>query len=464
MVPMVVGTLLGMGSARAQDLTNVVGSGSQGVGVEPTSAASTINTSFASLQTIGLRSCRIAVDVNVLQDKGTSNYYMSRLDTMVNAAYARGMKRVVILVNYYTNPDWAYRFGTNPWNDWNWYWIGRNLADRFRPGSSWNQSQGHGSWGVEIYQAMNEPNNAFFNPPNGLDINYFVEKTKFFSQGVHDSNNALTVINGAFLGWSTAYGGALAPLFNNTTGNGNQRLDGWDVHIYNDYINYGPGVSDGSAQSGYNWWMTNTTPAITRMLPAYITECNFAVTQYNQISQDTAARNGFTQFWSILSLKDLNGSHQIKMMLAWDPLNPQRSTVNYNDEAWTHSMCQQVSPWQGNPRGRMLRLLSTVTKGMTLYAINNSVGDCYLTAGSGAYAKAMWVWHNRPSQGWTTIQNNTYTCNGIPAGTTRIEVYRYNAMNNSGVITAHTSKSATPGGSVTFTNLPANETLVFAAR
>jgi hypothetical protein len=458
-VALAVAALSGITGQAKANVGNIVGSGSTGPGIGWNSSVTDMNIRFNALRTIGLKTVRLAVDVSDLQNPTNANqFYPERLDNFVQAAYAHGLTPN-LMINFYTNPDWAWYRTVDTWN---WYWIGYKVAERFRPGSATNIAAGRGSsWGISIYSAFNEPNNKGFFPPDGFPSGNYVWALGNLAEGIHAVNNGLTVMNGGFLNSSPEYLSHIAPLVNSTSA---RRLDAIDFHHYVGNMNYGPGAGQGSAQTFYDYMMNNATVQVTRNVPVCITESSFELKDPN-LNQWQAGYNNFTHYWGDIALRTKSGAiNQVKMIGAWDPLvvqwNAPDWSQKYNKEAWGLSQCRQLNPWLGNERGRALRAIATMTKGMTLTSVDAAKGVYILTGGANSFAKKVWVWHNRPT--WSNMVGPSFTVTGIPTGCTSGSVYGHNSMNDAGALGVYRSFPVN-ATSTTLTGLT-DGTLVFAAK
>jgi hypothetical protein len=66
--------------------------------------------------------------------------------------------------------------------------------------------------------------------------------------------------------------------------------------------------------------------------------------------------------------------------------------------------------------------------------------------------QTMWVWQDRPS--WSNHHGTSYTVTGIPASTTKIDVYGWDGLRSSVALNGSTATT-------TINNLPGNETYMF---
>jgi hypothetical protein len=387
-----------------------------------------------------------AYEVHRLSD---NTFHPEILDVVMNIAFTAGLSAPVCLVEYYFNndPNWDGGAWRVPIDQYNWYEIGRALAQRFAPGSTWNVSKGHGAtWGMVYYQTMNEPGNEGFNPAPGLDMTKYHDAQKAFADGIHSVSAALKVSNGGFLHGDDGHGKALVDLYNNGT------LSGMDEHDYvdNGSMNYGAGAGTGSAQSLLDDWMRPQCGITAQDMEFYSSEANFD--NWRGLSDDAVARCYMTHIWGTLGVVGPRGQPITRYYLAWQPL----------DTEPRNGLCSQISPWLANSRGRIFQMNARLTKGMDIISSTpKTTGEVILTGAN----KKMWVWHNRA--GWSNKTGTSYTVAAIPSGSTKIDIFRYNSWSqtagSTGTPAPYRTMTLSGETSLTIDNLPTEETFMFLA-
>lgn len=260
--------------------------------------------------------------------------------------------------------------------------------------------------------------------------------------------------------WNVDYGSYLAPLFNGANANQRRRLDALDIHFYPYRVD---GLND-TLQGNYNWWSQALTVKITRDVPLILTEMNYRIPDAS-VSQDQAGINGFSHYWNVLAFRNQHGRFATQHLGFWDPLILQPVAPNwsggYETGLWMLGMAKQLNPWKGNERGRAIRLLAQLTKGMRFTAVDDVRGVYTLEGSSGSFARKMYVWHNRPN--WTNTPGARFKVQKLPARASRVDVYAYNCMDDNGNVLVYKSLDVGPNqASVTFDNLAQGQTLVFA--
>jgi hypothetical protein len=389
-------------------------------------------------QVIGLGSVRIGLSVYDFHGNGVM--YPERIDNYVKACYKGGITPIII-PNHTAQVPGAI-------NEYNWYNVGRALAERFQPGSNWNVSQGHGyEFGCRIYTTINEP--TVFSP--NLDKTLYYNALRDFANGVHSINPALKVINGGHLGAEFTYANATSELFNNGT------LSGINHHPYAANITYGAGAGQGSPQEHFDYIKRNTTIGD---VDCYIDETNFWIPNLT-MTQDEAAKLRMTHFWGALGVVGNNDRPVTKLMHAWNPMHNDLDVSSV--ESYNLGLSTSFHPnWTANAGGRVLQMIAWLTKGMDIISSTpKTTGEMVLSGRS----KKMWVWHNR--QGWGNKTGTSYTVKDIPKGSTQLKVYRYNSWTQSAGQRGQESPYLTVNLSgqtrYSFSNLPTSETYMFIA-
>jgi len=119
-----------------------------------------------------------------------------------------------------------------------------------------------------------------------------------------------------------------------------------------------------------------------------------------------------------------------------------------------YGLCTKLAPWTPTERGKVLKLVCRISKGMEFASCDPRLKGLFVLEGTG---RKPWVWQNRT--GWTDKPGTTYTLKDIPQTATRLELYRYNSHDKPWKELDIRGKS-----SVELTELPQQETLMFLAR
>jgi subtilase family serine protease len=395
---------------------------------------------YTALSILGARMCRM----NLYPD----NYYVgsAAVPTLQDAAILQAHANNItpmFLFEYYG--DYAQQ-GIPLGGYSKWFAIGRDFATRFRPNSPWLISQGINGWGVSVYSAMNEPDNEGLIPTNGT--NSYQNALEGLADGVHSVDASLKVIPGGFMAENAyndstlnGYGTAIASLLNNG------KLDGIDLHTYNDIENapiVEPGGNsdtfDRSPQSDFD--SIKTTLGITRDINFYSTEFNSKNDPSQGLDENAAAKLFFTCIWANLGVVK-NDGHTSATQFAFP------YTIFDSDDS-TYSLNTQLSPWVPRARGTTMQLVLDKTAGMEFVTLDPKGRGEFILNGNN---KKMWVWTNYAT--WSSIFGTSYTVTGIPVGATKLEVFGWNGLRNTIQLSGQTS--------YTVTGLALRETYMFLA-
>ncbi len=347
----------------------------------------------------------------------------------------------MILFEYYTN--------LGALGDYNkWYAIGRDFATQFRPNSPWLTSQGVTGWGISVYGAINEPDNANAIPKTGAGSYY--DALKGLADGVHSVDPTLKVIPGGFMSENAfqdhtlrGYGPAIAPLLNDGT------LDGIDLHTYND-ISFAPIVkSDGS--NSFDWSpqsdfdSVKSASGITRDINFYSTEFNFKDESSQGIDENLAAKRFLTCIWANLGVVKNDGhTGATGFAFPWNIFHTASQDAVYG-------LNTQLNPWTPRARGVTLQLVLDQSAGMDFVSRDPKGRGEFILNGNN---KKMWVWQNYST--WSNIAGTSYNVTGIPAGATTLTVYGWDGQRGAPIqLSGQTSYNVT--------GLATNETFMFVA-
>ena len=397
------------------------------------------------------------------REAGVYNYTthqldFTRLDPTIKAAARSGVKLAYGFDYYWLNGGWGGH--SEPVTFYQWYNMGRALAERYRPNSSWWTSQGISNYGITFYGGFNEPDNSWDGASDGISGPRFIPPAdyrnalKAYADGVHSVDPSLLVIPGGYTwkdGWSNDYIVAIKDLIQDGT------IDGFDQHMYvgnwpwelDNFLGYG-----WSPQAVYqNYVNTNQLPVDTV----------FVCTETNIYADARASNWFFTYLWALCGVTTAQGNPATDVVMPFTLFS--RPSENFLVES------RSDSPWDGTEKGDSVQMISRLTSGMSYISMDprRNFGGGWV--GTGQYVlegagKKMWVWHNMAN--WTTFPGTSYTCSNIPAGTTRLEVFRYSswmqAAGEAGTAAPYASIPITGQTSYTFTGLPTDETLVFLAR
>lgn len=412
------------GSASNQAIGAIMGGGNF------TNGSTTQTNCFQTLNTIGIGMTRVNL---------YPQYYYAdnaptpeRLDSMMLQSYQHGITPM-ILFEYYGSYE---KNGQLLGNYDKWYSIGQAFADRFRPNGKWAQANGIQNWGVTIYTALNEP-----------DVENLISKTDYhnalegLADGVHSVDKSLKVNPGGFAKANSnsdytlgGYGPAIADLYNSG------KLDGIDLHTYYD-IQYAPmkGTYKYSAQSNFD--SVKRASGITADVNFYATEFNF---KKRLITEEEAAKGFFTAIWDNLGVVKNDGkTPATQFAFPWSLFNSATTDTFYG-------LSSSPDSWVPVTRGKTLENVIEKTKGMSFISLDPKKTGEYVLNGS---SKKLWVWQNLDY--WTNHPGTSYTINGLPNGTYKLEVIGWNGVRQTIAISGKTS--------YTINNLAVGETYMFLA-
>lgn len=121
-------------------------------------------------------------DYNVARSDPSSAPKPAVLDGKIFAAYQAGVQPVINLIS-------APKDDPNDLTSVDWYWIGRRLAERYRPGSAFSRRHAPAGGGVTTYMIGNEINSSWYNSgPAGRQAtkDAYVKINADFAKGVRE--------------------------------------------------------------------------------------------------------------------------------------------------------------------------------------------------------------------------------------------------------------------------------------
>lgn len=361
-------------------------------------------------------------------------------DAFVKMAYEHGV-RPMILFEFYYHYKGAMPFGTRE----QWRGVGRAFAERFRPNGTWARENGITNWGITIYSAWNEPDmSAFLDPQTKKvpDPTPYLEAIRGLAEGVHEVDPSLEVIPGGFCSpnWGDVWtlgglGPLLAPLWNDGT------LAGIDLHTYYD-VEWAPmeGNYENSVQSNFD--TVKKACGITNDILFYATEFNY---KKRKVSEEEAARGLLTGIWDNLGVVGNDGRRPVcRLAFPWNIFHTPGQDPEYG-------MSESLAPWQPTARGKVLKLVAELTRGMRFVSLDPRKSGVFVLEGGG---KKLWVWQNRKA--WTDRPGPTFTLTDLPTGARVVEVYGWDGL--------RTTVPVTDPKACTIENLPGEETYMFLAK
>ncbi len=416
--------------AAPAGLPAVLGGGNVNVGRDLEKAGC----QYRVLKDLGAGMCRIPVSEGVYFSPQEKKPLPERCDEVVLLARKHDVTPV-FLFEYYTR--WNRPLGGRD----RWHAIGRAFAERFSPGSPFLESRGVRDWGVRVYTAINEPtwksNNPLPIPPDE-----YAAALEGLADGVHSVSPGLRAspggyIEGSLHGGKDAYVRAAAPLFNAG------KLWSLDIHRYWD-VKYVPmeGTYRHSLQNQFD--EVKRDYGITRDIRFHTTEMNF---KKREISEEEAAKGFLTALWDALGVVGNDGRRANEFVFPWNIFN----TADKDDH---YGLCTRLEPWTPTARGKVLRLVCRLARGMEFASCRPRGPGEFLLEGGG---RRLRVWQNRKA--WTDRPGTAFEVADIPAGAGVLEVYRWNSWEAPW-------RSFDVAGKTSFavTGLEPGETFMFLAR
>ncbi len=381
------------------------------------------------LQDLGAGMCRIPIGPREYWDAKAGKATPERMDEGIRAAHRHGVTPM-ILFEYYTR--WKDVLGDGA----KWRAIGGAFAGRFRPNSPWLVGQGIRDWGVTFYSAVNEPMWRA-NNPRPIPPDAYAAAIEGLADGVHGVDPALKVSPGGYqevplFQNKNPYIKAVAPLYNKG------RLFAIDIHRYWD-VDHVPmrGRYGWSLQSQFE--KAKREAGITADVAFYTTEMNF---KKREVTEEEAARGFLTALWDALTVTGADGRRVTQFVLPWNIFHTAAKDDHYG-------LCTTGDPWTPNARGRVLRTVCRLTRGMTFVSVDPKRTGVTVMAGAG---RKLWVWQNRKA--WTREPGTSFALKGVPAGAKEVEVYGWDGLRKRVPVT---------GGSVTVAGLVPEQTYMFYA-
>jgi hypothetical protein len=441
-----------------------IGSASSGWLFEPAQADANhffdvLNTTRTGLQRFGFNMSVEEAIYDYTANNGSLNF--AKLDVWCKAGASRNILLSCLVDYYWTDGIWGRH--TNPVASYNWYNIGRNLALRYAPNSSWWTSQGIANYGLTNYSLFNEPDeynggNGITDGPKTISFTDYHNALQQFANGVHSVSSTLQVFPGGWA-WKDQNNNPYPPYIMDLVSNGT--LNGINQHMYvgnyqweiDNFNNY-----SWTPQGMYQFFVNQySLPATTK----------FITDEMNVNADVPNADSRFCSYvWNTLGITNANGQPAFGNVCEVYSVFEGESEANLS-LCWNGSVNVQ-DPWLGNGRGRCLQMISNLTTGMNFTSADARRTFGGTTAGTGKYildggGRRLWVWHNKAN--WTNATGTSFTCTGIPASTVKIDVYRYNScsqtVGTTGTLVPYATATISGQTSYTFTGLPADETLMF---
>ncbi|MFO8011780.1 MAG: hypothetical protein R6X20_00605 [Phycisphaerae bacterium] len=355
-----------------------------------------------TLRDLGCGMCRIPLSESIYFSPRDKQPHPEQCDALVLLCRRYGVEPI-FLCEYYTR--WAGPLGGYE----KWKTVGRALAERFRPDSPWLRSKGVRGWGVRFYTAVNEPTWKA-NNPEPIPPDAYARALEGLADGVHGVDANLRVSPGGYIEGSlfrnrNPYAKAAAPLFNAG------KLHSIDIHRYWD-VKHVPwqGTRKWSLQSQFD--QVRRDFGITAEIGFHTTEMNV---KRREISETDAARMFLTALWDALGVVGSGGKRASEFVMPWNLFHPAAKDEHYG-------LCEGLDPWRPTARGKVLRLVCRLAKGMEFVICRPRTAGEFVLEGGG---RRMWVWQNRKA--WTGRPGTSYTAQPIPAGAQALEVYRWNS-------------------------------------
>lgn len=379
------------------------------------------------LEDLGARVCRVPLSPRETFDGGRP--VPERADPAILEARAHGLEPV-LLFEYYTR--WKEPLGDAA----KWRAVGAAFAGRFRPGSPWLLERGIRDWGVRWYTAINEPMWKE-NNPEPIVPEAYAAALEGLALGVREAGEGLFVAPGGYqeiplFQNRNPYVKAVAPLFNRGL------LSSLDIHRYWD-VDYVPmaGRFDFSLQAQFE--KVKRDAGITADIGFHTTEMNF---KHRKVSQEEAARGFLTALWDALTVTGDGGRRATRFVMPWNVFNTEDRDAEYG-------MCTQAAPWTPNARGRVLREVSRLTRGMDFVSVDPRGTGLSILQGGG---RRLWVWQNR--KGWSSCAGTRLLLEGVPPGAREVCLHRWDGPGR---------RVPVSGPSLLLEGLPTEETLMFEA-
>jgi hypothetical protein len=263
---------------------------------------------------------------------------------------------------------------------------------------------------VRYYSAINEPTWKS-NNPTPIPAEDYARALEGLADGVHSASGDLKVNPGGWIEGSLrhqehVYSKAVAPLFNSG------KLHAIGIHRYWD-IDYIP------MKDRYDWSLqrqfdeVKRKSGITADVAFYTDEMNVKL---REITEEEAARDFLTALWDAVAVVANEGQRVSEFVMPWNLFNLTAKDINYG-------LCTQLEPWTPVARGRVLKLVCDLTKGMDFVSCDPKHRGVFILEGPG---KKLWVWQNRTA--WTSHPSKTLTVQDIPGDATELSVYGWDGL------------------------------------
>lgn len=378
----------------------------------------------------GVKHLRLSARVAEWYTKGRPS--PERFDSYVLAAHAQGFAAPMLLISYYDDDIGLI-------TDYDWYQVGLQIAERFRPNSPWLVSQGISNWGITEYAVFNEPdvtNN--WDGADGFPFAEYQNALKRFADGVHAVAPTLKAFPGGFAGpqyskdWTlNGYLQAAAPLLNDST------LSGVMIHSYNAPLNN-------------RLWHPQIQFDLLKKANGINADVEFYVDEFNnRWGGDASGRSFLTTLAAMVNVVGKSGDGAQSKAVFVHPFS-----MNFLESSRGFGLTVQKEPWIPSERAKALRLLTQLGGALTPVQFQPWNEGVMVLRGGG---KKMWVWQNLPQ--YSTIYGPNATLTGVPADATRINVYAYNSSLDASLRTIATNGAT----SVQLSDLPEQQTLIFVA-
>ncbi len=367
----------------------------------------------------------------------------SCLDDSMLLAYQYNLTPTILL-NWQGDSD-----GTNAGSYQKWYSIGSAFAERFKPGGSFCKQYGiTGTWGVRVFKAINEPDNPGMDGGNEITKTSYYNAMNGWGDGVHSADSSLKAMPGGFCMQNAAldysldgYGTTLAPLWNDGT------LDGIVLHTYYDDV-YAPMQGTYSYSCQDNFDSIKEYCGITADILLSVDELNVArdnvAGSTDTQKENNSAKELLTGIWDACGVVKNDGFTLAGIdAQIWYFMLPNSQYTDYG-------VLNSLNPYTPRARANTATLAADLTSGMSFETADPKGKGEYTLKGTG---KKMWVWQDR--QYWTNHYGTSYTCTGIPAGSTTLKVYGWDGLRQTIALSGQTS--------YTVSSLPGNETYMFLA-
>ncbi len=362
-----------------------------------------------------------------------------KLDGFILKAHEQGITPIILFELYheYTSP---------PRDSATWFEVGNSFAKRFAPNSSWLISQGIKNWGIEMFEAINEPD-----LPGIITKEEYHNMLSGLADGVHKSYSKGKVFPGGYMA-ENAFGDhtikgylpAIADLLNSG------KLDGIDLHTYNDaklapiekVVGSGNFFWNFSPQSDFD--EVKKASGITRDIQFYATEFGFKGNSQD-ISEEYAAKRMFTCVFANFGIVGNDKKTPVtKFALPW-----QVFALDSSDKIY--GMAKSMQPYKPNLKGEAYQAaISLISETKLIEADPYSKGEYYYKGSE----KNVIVWNNLPK--WTQNPGKERDLN-VPDQAKILRIHQWNTLTKGPMKIVSVKGMKT----ITVTNLPEAETLVF---